>query len=123
MYGRFLRSVRSSRGLTQAGLSEIVGIAVPNLSAYENDRQMPSIDTLNRIVVACGYQLKAVAGDEVIELPLAKGGWTPLEWIPGREFDDPEETGRPMPFDAPMGERVQAIREILDFPIAVAGER
>ena len=39
MYGAFLRTLRRSRGLTQAELGEIVRIAVPNLSAYENDRQ------------------------------------------------------------------------------------
>ena len=53
MYGAFLRSVRESRGLTQLELGEITGIAQSNLSAYENDRQVPSIDIVNTIVVGC----------------------------------------------------------------------
>lgn len=123
MYGAFLKEIRASRGLSQAQLSEIVGIAVPNISAYENDRQLPSIDILNRIVVGCGYRLVATAGDEAIELPLAKGGWTPLEWVPDRDSDDPPETGAPMAHDAPMAERVEAIRDALDFPLLDARSR
>ncbi len=76
MYGAFLRSVRESRGLTQLELGEITGITQSNLSAYENDRQIPSIDIVNTIVVGCGYSLKAVAGDAFIDVPLARGGWT-----------------------------------------------
>lgn len=117
MYGRFLRSIRTSRGLTQQQLGEIAGLAQANISAYENDRQVPSIDTINRIVVSCGYQLMAVAGSERVEVPLAKGGWTPIEWMPERDPDDPPESGSPMRFDAPMEERVLAIREVLDFPV------
>jgi len=75
MYGEFIRSVRTSRGLSQSELARVVGIAQPNLSAYENDRQVPSVDTLNKIVVGCGYLLAAVAGKRRIVAPLPKAGW------------------------------------------------
>ena len=120
MYGAFLRSVRESRGLTQLELGEITGIAQSNLSAYENDRQIPSIDIVNTIVVGCGYGLKAVAGDASIDVPLARGGWTPLEWLPDRLPADPEETGCSPDATMPMTVRVAAIREILDFPVIPA---
>jgi transcriptional regulator with XRE-family HTH domain len=117
MVGSFLRSVRESRGMTQLEVGVIAGIAQSNLSAYENDRQVPSIDTLNTIVTACGYTLQAVAGPTTIDLPLARGGWTPLEWLPERDPSDPDESAPPMGPDEPMDARVAAIREILDFPV------
>ncbi len=70
MYGAFIKQVRVSRGLTQVELATIVGIEQPNLSAYENDRQAPSADTLNRILFGCGYLLEATAGDQRIVCPL-----------------------------------------------------
>jgi transcriptional regulator with XRE-family HTH domain len=56
--------------LTQLALAHIVGIEQPNLSAYENDRQMPSADVLNRILVGCGYLLEATAGERRLICPL-----------------------------------------------------
>lgn len=47
------------RGLSQSALAELAGIPQPNLSAYERDRRCPSAETLNRLVMACGYQLAA----------------------------------------------------------------
>jgi transcriptional regulator with XRE-family HTH domain len=70
VYGAFIRQARVSRNLTQAELARIVGIEQPNLSAYENDRQMPSADTLNRILVGCGYLLEATAGKRRLICPL-----------------------------------------------------
>ena len=70
MYGSFIRQARTSRGLTQVELARIIGIEQPNLSAYENDRQMPSADALNRILVGCGYFLEATAGDRRLICPL-----------------------------------------------------
>jgi transcriptional regulator with XRE-family HTH domain len=70
MYGTFIREARTSRGLTQVDLARITGIEQPNLSAYENDRQMPSADVLNRIMVGCGYILEATAGERRLMCPL-----------------------------------------------------
>jgi transcriptional regulator with XRE-family HTH domain len=70
MYGNFIRQARTSRGLSQVDLARITGIEQPNLSAYENDRQMPSADVLNRILVGCGYILEATAGERRLVCPL-----------------------------------------------------
>lgn len=76
MYGAFIKQARRSRGLTQVELARIVGIEQPNLSAYENDRQMPSADALNRILVGCGYLLEATAGARRIICPRPSGPWS-----------------------------------------------
>jgi|ERR1035438_2283968 transcriptional regulator with XRE-family HTH domain len=74
MYGSFIKQARASRGLTQVELAGIVGIEQPNLSAYENDRQMPGADVLNRILVGCGYLLEAAAGGRRITCPVPNAG-------------------------------------------------
>jgi transcriptional regulator with XRE-family HTH domain len=113
MYGRFLREVRQSRELTQLQLSEIVGISQSNISAYESDRRIPSADSLNKIVVACGYVLAAKAGTSVITCDLPKVGWFTDDDTPARDPGDPPESGLPMPHDAPMADRVERIRAVL----------
>ncbi len=123
MYGAFLRTLRRSRGLTQAELGEIVRIAVPNLSAYENDRQLPSIDVVNRIVAACGCRLVVEGSPGDLSLPAAKGGWTPPEAWPERDPDDPGESGPPLAFDAPMEQRLDAIERALGIPDMVVVDR
>jgi transcriptional regulator with XRE-family HTH domain len=75
MYGSFIKQVRLSRGLTQVELAGLIGIEQPNLSAYENDRQVPSADALNRILVGCGYLLEATAGERRIICPLPRSAW------------------------------------------------
>ena len=90
-YGPFLRQVRRSRQLTQAQLAEVSGISQPNISAYENDRRAPTIDVLNRILVACGYQLVADGGSREVRCPFPKVGWFPDEDHPPRLPDDPPD--------------------------------
>jgi transcriptional regulator with XRE-family HTH domain len=79
MYGEFLRSVREARGLSQRALAEVAGIPQPNVSAIERDRRLPTADTLNRWLVACGFELAAVAGDRIVHCGLPDGGWFPDE--------------------------------------------
>ncbi len=90
-YGRFLRDVRQSRRLTQAQLAETTGIDQPNLSAYENDRRTPTIDALNRILVACGYQLVAESGDQRVRCPLPIAGWFADDDLPPALPGDPAD--------------------------------
>jgi len=102
--------------MTQRQLAEIVGIAPPNLSAYENDRQLPSFDIVNRIVAACGYRLTLDGAPEDLSPPLAHGGWTPPENWPERAPGDPGESAPPMAFDAPIEVRLDAIERVLSIP-------
>lgn len=106
MYGAFLREVRESRGLTQVQLAELVGIAQSNLSAYENDRRSPTLDTTNRLLVACGYELAADGGSRSIHCPLPKVGWFPDEDLPPRLPDDPPDEAPMVTAATPMAERL-----------------
>lgn len=119
VYGDFLRKVRESVGMTQDQLAVLMGTSQPNLSAYEHDRRVPSADTLNRILVACGYQLAAVAGDRVVRCPLPRGGWFEDDDLvePGeleQALAAAEERGR-MRFDASREVRVRVVDEVLSL--------
>lgn len=115
MYGSFLRQVRTSRGMTQAQLSENVGISQPNLSAYENDRRMPSLDIANRILVACGYGLVADGGSRQIDAPLPKAGWFPDEDFPPRLPDDPDDIPYRPRSSPSVAERAAAVWDVLEL--------
>lgn len=119
MYGTFLRQVRTSRGMTQAQLSENVGISQPNLSAYENDRRMPSLDIANRILVACGYGLVADGGSRQIDAPLPKAGWFPDEDFPPRLPDDPDDEDPTIDAFTSSGERASLFVTMVELADAI----
>lgn len=123
MYGSFVRTVRESRRLTQGQLAEISGIRQANISAIENDRRTPSADTLNRLLVACGYELAAVAGPRVIACPLPTAGWFPDEDLPARLPDDPKDD--PVALAPPMTDATRAslVAAVLDAVDAVMARR
>lgn len=108
MYGAFLRRVRESRGITQAQLAEITGISQPNLSAYERDRRVPSLDTFNRLLAGCGYQICADGGAQVHHVPL------PVDCTPRLPDDPPAEPPNVHP-DATLEERADAIVEAVEM--------
>lgn len=69
MYGSFLRSVRRSNGPTQVESGGIAGLAQANMSAYEDDRWVPTLETVNQIVVEGAAWFAFSVGDQVVELP------------------------------------------------------
>lgn len=121
MYGSFLRQVRTSRGMTQAQLSEIVGISQPNLSAYENDRRTPSLDIANRILVACGYELVADGGPRRISAPLPKAGRSPDEDVPPRLPGDPDDEDPTVDASTSAGERASLFVTMIELADANRG--
>lgn len=118
MYGAFLRELRESRGLSQGDLATVVGISQPNLSAYERDRRVPSADTLNRLVVACGYQLVARAGDRSVACELPRAGWFPDEGNPPRLPDDPIDEAPTVDVNTTIQERAAVINAVLELASA-----
>lgn len=52
-----IREARRQAGLTQQELADRSGTSQPAIARYERARSMPSVDTLQRIAVACGRQL------------------------------------------------------------------
>ncbi len=109
-----MRRVRESRSLSQQDLAEISGIGQPNISAIENDRRSPSADTLNRLVVACGYELAAVAGEHAIYCPLPHAGWFPDDDLPPHLPDDPPDEAPSVTSTTAMADRARIITAVLE---------
>jgi transcriptional regulator with XRE-family HTH domain len=57
---QLLADSRRASGLTQAEVANLVGTSRPNISAYENGRRSPTLETLERFLAANGQQLVAV---------------------------------------------------------------
>ena len=53
-----IREARRRAGFTQTELAERVGTSQPAIARYERARSMPDIATLQRIVEACGLELR-----------------------------------------------------------------
>ena len=104
--------------MSQAELARISGVSQPNISAIEHNRRLPSADTLNRLVVSCGYELAAVAGDRVIYAPLPTVGWFPDEDLPPVLPDDPIDEPPTVGPDTPLADRVRIVTAVLEasFP-------
>ena len=118
MFGAFIKRARTSRGLTQVELARTVGIEQPNLSAYENNRQMPSADVLNWILVGCGYLLEATAGERRLICPLPGSDHTSERWTTQSPVSQPpsgsprsEEPGRDDELSALKLEQVLALAD------------
>jgi transcriptional regulator with XRE-family HTH domain len=58
--GTLLRTVRSRAGLSQRELARRTGVAQPALSRIERRVVSPSVDTLERLLAACGFELDVV---------------------------------------------------------------
>jgi transcriptional regulator with XRE-family HTH domain len=53
-----IRLARRRFGLTQRELAQAVGTSQATLSAYESGRKQPSVETLQRLLHACGSSLR-----------------------------------------------------------------
>lgn len=56
---RMLRWARRKAGLTQRELAERVGVAQSAVARIESGAVVPRVDTLDRLLRACGYTLEA----------------------------------------------------------------
>ncbi|HYU31858.1 MAG TPA: helix-turn-helix transcriptional regulator [Thermoanaerobaculia bacterium] len=52
--GRTLRDLREAVGLTQAALARKAGVGKSQLSKYEQGKELPKLETLERLLVALG---------------------------------------------------------------------
>jgi len=113
VYGNLIQRVRNARGLTQAELASVSGVAQSNLSAIENDRRLPSAGTLHRLIESCGFQLAAVAGGRVVVC-------APLDHEPAADLavEPPTVTAA-----TPMAERVRVLTAALDASEAIVRGR
>jgi transcriptional regulator with XRE-family HTH domain len=109
VYGTFVRAAREARGLTQHDLAVTSGVAQSNISAIENGRRMPSADTLNRLLVACGFELAAASADLTLYCPLPDDD----PW-PGSVAGDPPDERPSLAAGASVEERAQVLTAVLD---------
>lgn len=62
--GRRLKQARNERGLTMAGLAEVLGVAEKSVTNYESGRREPDWNTLERIAAATGRDIAWFFGGE-----------------------------------------------------------
>lgn len=58
--GRMLRWARRRAGLTQRELGARTGVSQPTIARIERGREVPRVDTLDRLLRACGLMLEAI---------------------------------------------------------------
>jgi transcriptional regulator with XRE-family HTH domain len=68
-----LCEARQRSGLSQEELARRAGTSRPTLSAYENGRKAPTADTLERLLMAAGFLLRAVPVVSWREVSLSGG--------------------------------------------------
>lgn len=54
--GVLIREARNLAGLSQAELAAKIGTTQPNVSRWERGFDVPRVDTLGRILQACGFE-------------------------------------------------------------------
>lgn len=65
-----IKRIRKERGLTQKRLGEICGIAEPNIRKYENGKQNPKLETVEKIASALGVSAFELMGVEYFDLKI-----------------------------------------------------
>lgn len=69
---RELSQARRRAGISQATLAARTGTSQATISAYERGRKQPSIETLDRLLAACGARLKVDHDRPPLHLPSAR---------------------------------------------------
>lgn len=64
-----LHDARTRVGLTQAELGRRAGTSQATISAYEHGRKEPSLETLSRLLAACGVRLRAEPASTTVLRP------------------------------------------------------
>lgn len=73
MSGSLLEDVRRETGLTQGEFASVAGTSRPTLSAYEHGRKSPTLATVERMLQAVGFQIRAEPTVAFREVPLGRG--------------------------------------------------
>lgn len=55
--GLMIYDARASVGLSQKKLAEIAGVSETSINTWENGKQSPTADKLDKVLRACGYEL------------------------------------------------------------------
>ena len=68
LIGDNIRRFRKEREITQKKLGELCGIAEPNIRKYENGKQNPKLETIEKIASALGVTAFDLMGIEYFDL-------------------------------------------------------
>ena len=68
LIGDNIRRFRKERGITQKKLGELCGIAEPHIRKYENGKQNPKLETIEKIASALGVTAFDLMGIEYFDL-------------------------------------------------------
>lgn len=115
--GMALRWLRDRRGRKQYEVADAAGITKGMLSAYETERQRPSIDTLEKILSTLGCDLSHLHS----ALRVVNG--EPAASVP----PEPERSERPRlqgfgAAEIPSGDTAQELYRLLDLPYRLPAE-
>ncbi|MEX0991163.1 MAG: helix-turn-helix transcriptional regulator [Actinomycetota bacterium] len=95
---RILNMARRRAGLTQRELAELAGVPQPTVSRIERGKTVPTFDTLDRLLEACGMELvvEDQAREDDVDRSLIREwlSWTPEQ----RAVRAAEEWERTAPF-------------------------
>jgi transcriptional regulator with XRE-family HTH domain len=126
-----LRRLRQAKRLSHDGLADRVGIARPNLIAYEQGKKRPSPKTLQSLAAALGadpLQLLSVTARTatLADLRAAKGGLTTTETaaavgLPRHSYDRMEAGRRPL--DAETAGRLAELLGVAPSAVVAAHRR
>lgn len=56
-FGMRLKSLRLSKGISQQKLAEMSGVAASTIRRMEDDKDVPKLDTVYKVILSLGYKL------------------------------------------------------------------
>jgi transcriptional regulator with XRE-family HTH domain len=80
---RILNMARRRAGLSQRELAERAGVPQPSISRIERGQVSPTVDTLERLIRACGMELEPIdrPGEDAVDRTLI---WENLQLTPAQ---------------------------------------
>ncbi len=79
--GAKIKEIRKGKGLTQKQLGDLCGIADANIRKYENGKQNPKMETLQKIADALGVPLLEFIDDDLVDATIWLDGDSEEELI------------------------------------------
>lgn len=65
MYGKMLKQERVSRGISQVKLAELINVTQAQISFYESDKNIPSLDIAEKIADVYGISIDELIGRNI----------------------------------------------------------
>jgi transcriptional regulator with XRE-family HTH domain len=118
-----IRRLRSRAGITQAALAKAAGTSQPTIAAYEADRKVPSLETVERLARAVGLVAEvgyypAMTREERRSLALHRAIAERLVADPAGTVARARATLKRMVRVAPTSQTLREWRVLLDRPVA-----